>query len=147
MVMSHRKMLRVIDSDRVKAAIQKAERRTSGEICVSVSRLFWGNVEKAADRAFGRLGMTRTKDRNGVLFFVVPSRRRFVVLGDEGIHAKVGQDFWQRVANRVSEHFRHGDFTAGLLKGIEEVGEQLAAHFPYDSTADVDELKNDVDFE
>ena len=147
MVMSHRKMLRLIDSDRVKAAIQKAERRTSGEICVSVSRLFWGNVEKAADRAFSRLGMTRTKDRNGVLFFVVPSRRRFVVLGDEGIHAKVGQDFWQRVANRVSEHFRDGDFTTGLLKGIEEVGEQLAAHFPYDSTADIDELTDDVDFE
>ena len=147
MVMTHRKMLRLIASDRIKAAIQKAERRTSGEICVSVSRLFWGNIEKAADKAFGRLGMTQTKHRNGVLFFVVPSRRRFVVLGDEGIHTKVGQEFWQRIANRVSEHFRDGDFTTGLLKGIEEVGEQLAAHFPYDSTADVDELTDDVDFE
>jgi len=147
MVMSHRKMLRLIDRDRIKAAIQKAERRTSGEICVSVSRLFWGNVEKAADRAFGRLGMTQTKDRNGVLFFVVPSRRRFVVLGDEGIHAKVGQEFWRRVVDRVSERFREGDFTSGLVQGIEEVGEQLAAHFPYDSAADVDELTNDVDFE
>ena len=147
MVMTHRKMLRLIDSDRIKAAIQKAERRTSGEICVSVSRLFWGNIEKAADKAFGRLGMTQTKHRNGVLFFVVPSRRQFVVLGDEGLHTKVGQEFWQRIANRVSEHFRDGDFTTGLLKGIEEVGEQLAAHFPYDSTADVDELTDDVDFE
>ena len=147
MVMSHRKMLRLIDRDRIKAAIQKAERRTSGEICVSVSRLFWGNVEKAADRAFGRLGMTQTKDRNGVLFFVVPSRRRFVVLGDEGIHAKVGKEFWRRVADRVSERFREGDFTNGLVQGIEEVGEQLAAHFPYNSAADVDELTNDVDFE
>ena len=147
MVMSHRKMLRLIDRDRIKTAIQKAERRTSGEICVSVSRLFWGNIEKAADRAFGRLGMTQTKDRSGVLFFVVPSRRRFVVLGDEGIHTKVGQEFWRRVAYRVSERFREGDFTGGLVAGIEEVGEQLAAHFPYDSTADRDELTNDVDFE
>jgi uncharacterized membrane protein len=140
-------MLRLIDRGRIEAAIQKAERRTSGEICVSVSRLFWGNIEKAADRAFGRLGMTKTKDRNGVLFFVVPSRRRFVVLGDEGIHAKVGQEFWRRVADRVSERFHEGNFTSGLVEGIEEVGEQLAAHFPYDSTADVDELTNDVDFE
>jgi uncharacterized membrane protein len=147
MVMSHRKMLRLIDRERIKAAIERAERRTSGEICVSVSSLFWGSVEKAADRTFGRLGMTQTKLRNGVLFFVVPSRRRFVVLGDEGIHAKVGQDFWQRVAGRVSEHFRHGEFTTGLINGIEEVGEQLAAHFPYDSTADVDELTDEVDFE
>jgi uncharacterized membrane protein len=77
----------------------------------------------------------------------VPSRRRFVVLGDEGIHARVGQEFWRRVADRVSERFREGDFTSGLIEGIEEVGEQLAAHFPYDSAADVDELTNDVDFE
>ena len=147
MVMTHRRLLRLIDSDRIKAAIKKAERRTSGEICVSVSRLFWGSIEKAADKAFGRLGMRQTKDRNGVLFFVVPSRRRFLVLGDEGIHAKVGQQFWRRVADRVSERFREGDFTSGLIEGIEEVGEQLAAHFPYDSTADVDELTNDVDFE
>ncbi len=147
MVMTRRKLLRLIDSDRIKEAIQKAERRTSGEICVSVSRLFWGNVEKAADKAFSRLGMTRTKDRNGVLFFVVPSRRKFVVLGDQGIHAKVGQTFWRQVADRVSERFREGDFTGGLVKGIEEVGEQLAAHFPYDAASDVDELTNDVDFE
>jgi uncharacterized membrane protein len=47
----------------------------------------------------------------------------------------------------VSERFREGDFTGGLVKGIEEVGEQLAAHFPYDAASDVDELTNDVDFE
>jgi uncharacterized membrane protein len=147
MVMTHRKLLGLIDNDQIKAAIQKAERRTSGEICVSVSRLFWGNVEKAADKAFGRLGMTKTKDRNGVLFFVVPSRRKFVVLGDQGIHERVGQEFWRQVAARVSERFRVGDFTGGLVKGIEEVGEQLAAHFPYDAVSDVDELPDDVNFE
>jgi uncharacterized membrane protein len=51
------------------------------------------------------------------------------------------------VADRVSERFHEGDFTGGLVKGIEEVGEQLATHFPYESTSDVDELTNDVDFE
>ena len=147
MVMTYRRLLRIIDNDRIKAAIKKAERRTSGEICVSVSRLFWGSVEKAADKAFARLGMTQTKERNGVLFFVVPSRRQFVVLGDQGIHAKVGQEFWRQVADRVSERFREGDFTGGLVKGIEEVGEQLGTHFPYDTASDVDELTNDVDFE
>jgi uncharacterized membrane protein len=147
MVMTHRKLLRSIDSARIKEAIQKAERRTSGEICVSVSRLFWGNVEKSAEKAFVRLGMTRTKQRNGVLFFVVPSRRKFVVLGDRGIHEKVGREFWQNVVERVSERFRVGDFTGGLVQGIEEVGEQLAAHFPYDAASDSDELTNEVDFE
>ena len=29
---------------------------------------------------------------------------------------------------------------------IEEVGEQLATHFPFDAATDVDELPDDVDF-
>ena len=145
MVMTRRKLLRVIDQDKVKAAIEKAEHRTSGEICVSVAPLFWGSIEKAADKAFGRMGMARTRERTGVLFFIVPSRRRFVVLGDRGIHEKVGQEFWDRIATAVSEKFREGDFTGGLVKGIEEVGHQLSTHFPHAAT-DKNELADDVDF-
>ena len=146
MVMSHKKLIRIIDREKIKEAIQKAEHRTSGEIRVSVAPFFWGNVHKAAEKAFDRLGMTRTKDRNGILFFVVPGRRKFVVLGDRGIHERVGQEFWHRVVNVVTERFRTGDFTGGLIRGIEEVGEQLATHFPFDAATDVDELPDDVDF-
>jgi uncharacterized membrane protein len=98
------------------------------------------------ERAFVRLGMTATKDRNAVLFFIVPSRRRFVVLGDAGIHAKVGQEFWEKVAASMADDFRKGDFTRGLVRGIEEAGAQLAAHFPYDPATDRNELPDDVDF-
>jgi len=90
--------------------------------------------------------MTATRHRNGILFFIVPARRRFVVLGDEGIHAKVGQEFWERVAAAVSEHLRDGDFTLGLVHGIETVGEQLALHFPFDPAADANELSDEPDF-
>jgi uncharacterized membrane protein len=146
MVMTRKKLLQVIDREKIKKAIQAAEHRTSGEICVSVAPFFWGNIHKAADKAFVRMGVARTKHRNGVLFFVVPSRRRFVVLGDAGIHERVGQEFWHRVVAVVSERFRTGDFTGGLVRGIEEVGEQLAAHFPYDAATDENELPDDVDF-
>lgn len=139
-------MLRAVDSGRLEEAIREAERRTSGEIRVSVSRFFWGDVRGVAERAFERLGMTATRDRNGVLFFIVPSRRRFVVLGDEGIHAKVGQEFWERVAAAVSEHLHSGDFTLGLEQGIRTVGEQLARHFPFDRATDANELSDQVDF-
>jgi uncharacterized membrane protein len=144
--MTRGKLLQIIDRDKVRKAIEAAEKRTSGEICVSVAPLFWGSIEKAADKAFARLGMTRTKQRNAVLFFVVPARRRFVVLGDRGIHECVGQEFWNSVAAAVSEKFREGDFTAGLVHGIERVGEQLATHFPFDSRTDKNELADDVDF-
>jgi uncharacterized membrane protein len=146
MVMTRKKLVQIIDRDKIKEAIQKAEHRTSGEIRVSVAPFFWGNVHKAAEKAFARLGMMRTKDRNGVLLFVVPARRKFVVLGDTGIHECVGQDFWHRIVAVVTEKFRGGDFTGGLIRGIEEVGEQLSTHFPYDAATDVDELPDDVDF-
>ena len=145
MVMTRKKLLRVIDQERVKAAIERAEHQTSGEICVSVAPLFWGSVEKAADRAFVRMGMMHTKQRNGVLFFVVPSRRRFAVLGDQGIHDRVGQEFWDSVAAILSAKFREGDFTGGLVMGIEEVGNQLSKYFPF-MEGDKDELPDDVDF-
>ena len=128
--MTRKKLLQIIDRERIKSAIQAAEHRTSGEICVSVAPFFWGRIEKAADKAFVRMGVARTKHRNGVLFFVVPSRRKFVVLGDIGIHERVGQEFWHRVVAVVSEKFRAGDFTAGLVGGIEELRATLEAVKP-----------------
>jgi len=144
--MTRRQLMKAIDDTRVKNAIEEAEDQTSGEIMVSVAPFFWGSVEKAARLAFVRLGVTRTQARNGVLFFIVPSRKKFVVIGDQGIHEKVGQDFWNDVASHLSRHFRSGDFTEGLIHGIAEVGRQLAAHFPYNRSTDVNELSDDVDF-
>jgi len=144
--MHRRKFKRLVDASTIKKAIQAAEKETSGEIRVSVSTFFWGNVRRAAEKAFSRLGMAHTKDRNGILFFVVPSRRRFVVLGDEGIHAHVGQEFWNEVAEAVGKRFRDGDFTGGLVSGIEEAGRRLSEHFPYEGASDINELPDDVDF-
>jgi uncharacterized membrane protein len=143
--MTRKQLLRSIDAERVKNAIEQAENQTSGEIVVSVAPFFWGSVEKAARRSFVRLGVNRTRARNGVLFFIVPSRRLFVVLGDQGIHEKVGQEFWNGVASHLTEHFHAGDFTQGLVDGIAEVGRQLMTHFPFEAS-DANELSDDIDF-
>jgi len=145
-VHSRPELMRTIDVDRIKAAIAAAERAASGEIRVSVSRYFWGSVRRAAERAFVRMGMTRTKDRTGVLFFIVPARKKFIVLGDEGIYAKVGQEFWESLAALLAGRFRKGEFTEGLVEAIGEAGRQLAAHYPCDPRADINELADDVDF-
>jgi uncharacterized membrane protein len=145
-IMHRRRLLKRLDVARVRRAIEDAEKRTSSEIRVSVARIFWGRVRPVAERAFRRLGMKRTQHRNAVLFFIVPARKRFVVLGDEGIHAKVGQEFWDKTAAVLTEHFRKGEFTAGLIKGIETAAEVLAAHFPYDAASDKNELPDDIDF-
>ena len=143
---SRRKLLKAIDVERVKAAIAVAERSASGEVRVSVASFFWGSVRRVAEKVFVRLGMTATKDRNGILFFIVPARKKFAVLGDEGIHARVGQEFWDSLAGLLSGHFRKGEFTEGLVAAIGEAGRQLAAHFPCDPSTDVNELPDDIDF-
>ncbi len=143
--LTRRKLGKLIDQERVVKAIEEAESETSGEIRVSVAPFFWGSVEKAARRAFVRLGMTNTAEHNGVLVFLVPARRKFVVLGDEGIHQKVGQAFWEGVAGAMSEAFRERDFTGGLVKGIEEIGKRLKVHFPHREN-DVNELPDTIDF-
>lgn|GEM_PF-68237 len=140
-----RKNARLVDRELVRQAIIAAELGTSGEIRVSLAPFFWGNVRKAAERAFVRLGMTNTRDRNGILFFVVPSRRAFVVLGDAGIHARVGQQFWDDLARILATHFKHAEFTAGLVAAISLAGEQLANYFPYQPDADKNELPNEMD--
>ena len=145
--MSRRSLKECVDQAQVVAAIQAAERVTSGEIRVSVAAFFWGDVEKTAGKAFRRLGMEQTADRNGVLIFLVPSRKRFAILGDTGIHEKVGQAFWHDASACLSGHFRKGAFTEGLVATIGMVGERLATHFPFAGDQDRNELPDEVDFQ
>jgi uncharacterized membrane protein len=76
----------------------------------------------------------------------VPARRQFVLLGDAGIHAKVGQAFWDAAAEAISRRFREGDVTGALVDGIERIGAQLATHFPHQGERDVNELPDELDF-
>src|SRR5207244_10740462 len=49
MVMTRKKLIQLIDRERIKEAIERAEHRTSGEIGVSVAAFFCGNGGKAAE--------------------------------------------------------------------------------------------------
>jgi len=119
-----------IDHGRVVAAIRAAERRTSGEIRVLLSRRGVADPVAAARKHFTRLNMARTTHRNGVLILVAPRSRNFAVVGDSGVHEKCGDAFWRQLAVAMENHFRAGDFTGGLVHGIERAGALLAAHFP-----------------
>jgi uncharacterized membrane protein len=121
---------RFVDKDRVREAVDAAERTTSAPIHVTIAPYFWGSVRRTAERAFHKLRLDQTAQRNGVLFFVVPARREFAVIGDTGAHQAIGQTAWDAVAALVEEHFRAGDPTIGLVHGIEAVARELAEHFP-----------------
>jgi uncharacterized membrane protein len=146
MVMTRASLMRALDTDRIEQAIAAAEGLTSAEIRVSVAPFFWGSVYGNAERAFTRLGMAQTRERNGVLFFIVPARRRFAVLGDEGIHARLGPAFWNELRDTLASSFRTGAFTEGLVQAIGKAGERLAPPFPAHAGQNPDELPNAVDF-
>ncbi len=133
-----------IDHDRVVLAITAAERRTSGEIRVVVSRKKIDEPIAEAKRQFERLGMTATSLRNGVLILFAPSSRTFAVIGDTAVHQECGEEFWQKIADAMSQKFRNGEFTDGLIHGIERAGALLAAHFPR-AQDDKNELPNEVE--
>jgi uncharacterized membrane protein len=133
-----------IDHDRVTAAIQAAERLTSGEIRVLLARHQVADPVATARKHFERLGMTSTAERNGVLIFLAPRSRNFAVLGDTGVHAKCGDAFWRELAAAMTGLFKRDDFTGGLVHGIEKAGGLLAAHFPR-QPGDRNELADDVE--
>ena len=112
------------------AAIRHAEHGTSGEIRVFISRKPAPDAVAAAQRQFERLGMTKTRERNGVLFFLAPRSRTFAIVGDQAIHAHCGEGFWKKLASEMTEDFRQAQFTRGLVQGITRAGELLAEHFP-----------------
>ena len=128
-----------LDLDRVREAIEEAERHTSAEIVVSIAPFFLGRVWPAAQRAFARLGVARTRGRNGVLVFVVPSRRQVIVLADEGATARLDPSVWRDAAAQIATAFAGGDGTAGLVEGIDFLGRALSGPFPHVHT-DVNEL-------
>jgi len=131
------------NSDRIVAAIGAAEKKTSGEIRVHLTRHAPKDLEARALRRFHLLGMTKTAERNGVLIYIAPRARRFRILGDTAIHEKCGDEFWREVAAAMEAHFRKGALTEGVVAGVERVGEVLARHFPRRSK-DKNELPDDV---
>jgi uncharacterized membrane protein len=119
-----------ISHKRVLAAIRTAEVRTSGEIRVLIARHKAEDPVAAATGYFHRLGMEKSPHRNGVLIFLAPRSRRFAVIGDKAVHEKCGDAFWTGLAEAMGDRFRRGEFTEGLVHGIERAGELLGKHFP-----------------
>ena len=142
--MKAKEFLNQLQHDEIVAAVREAEQKTSGEIRVFISRKPMTDPVVAARAEFVRLGMARTRERNGVLILVAPRTRQFAVIGDAGIHAHCGEDFWQQIAAEMSVHFRNSKFTAGIVHGIRKAGELLSQHFPR-SPDDRNELSDAVE--
>lgn len=102
-------------------------------------------VRARAVRAFHENGLERTEEGTGVLVFASLFEREAVVLGDHGIHAKMGDD-WNQVVAALVSGLRAGDAARGFVDAVAICGARLAEHFPRDpgSRAARNELEDQI---
>ena len=130
---------------KILASIKEAEMNTSGEIRVHIETECSEDVLDRAAWLFEKLGMKKTAERNGVLFYLAINDRKFAILGDIGINAKVPANFWDNIKEILQKKFQKGNFVKGLTEGISLAGRQLQVHFPY-VKADINELSDEISF-
>lgn len=124
-------------------AIVEAEKNTSGEIRVHIEEHTEKSPLERAQEVFFELKMDETQDRNGVLFYICVSDKKFAIIGDKGINEAVESDFWDCTKDTVIANFKEGNFKKGLVEGILRAGERLKKYFPYQSD-DTNELSNEI---
>ena len=130
-------------SERIANTIQEAENRTSAEIKLVVIRHCWTDIKSKAAKIFKKYELGKTKQRNCVLVLLVTANREFLIYGDQGIHEKVGPDFWEDTSRLMMTRFKDGAFGDGICEAIKRVGEKLACHFAYQAD-DENEISNEV---
>lgn len=131
------------EEEQVIAAIQSAEKDTSGEIRVHIEKTTDKDPLERAKEVFYELKMNETKAQNGVLFYVATESHHFAILGDKGINDLVPGDFWDQEKALVLSHFSKREFAEGLSLGIKEAGQKLKEFFPYQSD-DTNELSDEI---
>ncbi|OGU34967.1 MAG: hypothetical protein A2068_04575 [Ignavibacteria bacterium GWB2_35_6b] len=135
---------------RISNKINEMEKITAGEIRVAIKeekQFLKRNktTRELAEEEFHKLKMDETRDKTGILLYLLLKERQFYILADAGINEKVKQETWDKIRDEMQNEFRDGQFTKGMLLGIEKVGKILGEHFPVKAD-DTNELSNKVVF-
>lgn len=140
------KLFRTEDLDAIAAAVRRAEARTTAEVRVHMERGVPAGREALgrAQEVFRRLRMHKTRHRNGVLVYLALEHRKLAIVGDAGIHARVGNAYWERIRDLMVRHLRAEAPRDAVVHAVDELGRALAEHFPRGPGDDPDELANEV---
>jgi uncharacterized membrane protein len=135
------------ERQRIIEAVRDAERRTSGEVRVFVeSRCPYMDAIDRATQIFFKLEMQKTADRNAVLIYVAIKDHQLAIFGDEGIHTRVGQAYWQNEIEQMITSFDRENYAEGIRQCVIDIGEALHTHFPFINETDKNELPDDIVF-
>lgn len=123
--------------------IRTAEDHSTGEIRVHIDTSTEQETMEVAYDVFQKLEMHQTKDRNAVLFHINFNQRYLSIVGDEGIHEKVCQSFWDKIHTETIQHFAQERFFQGLKEAILKTGFELKKYFPTEGE-NPNELPNEI---
>ena len=140
-LLEHRWRVRRIFPPQVLALIEQAikagEATHSGQVRFVVEGALDGTPlfrdQSARERAldiFSHLRIWDTAHNNGVLIYLLLADRKVEIVADRGIDAKVGAAGWEKICAAMEADFKAGNFSGGVIKGIEAVSRQLATYFP-----------------
>ncbi len=87
-------------------------------------------VGRRAQLEFYQSEIKATENKTGVLIFVSLLEHRAVVLADKAIAQKLPAETWNKIVELIIDETKKNDFTTGMCRAIEEVGEILAREFP-----------------
>ena len=128
-----KRVLSDADFEAISASIADAESQTSGMIKVHLERRVHGHHGDALDRAkdvFARLQMHQTVERHAVLIYLALEDRKLAVIGDRGIHDRVGDAYWASIRDHMVASLRAGAPREALVGAVDRVGRALREHFP-----------------
>jgi uncharacterized membrane protein len=121
----------------IELAIAQSEHHHAGEIRVVIESGLptYAILRRLAPRQrainlFGHFNIWDTEHNNGVLIYLLLADHDVEIVADRGIHRQVGDAGWQQICQHMEGMFRSGRFEAGVVYGIQAIGEQLATHFP-----------------
>ena len=126
-------------------AIQTAEDHSTGEIRIHIDSNTEGNNAEIAFEVFRRLCKDQTVEKNAVLFHVNFEQKYLTIIGDEGIHAKVNQTFWDQMHDQITTQFSKGNFQKKKKNAVLETGLELKKYFPIKGV-NPNELSNEITF-
>jgi putative membrane protein len=100
-------------------------------------------AHEAASREFLRRGMTRTREKTGVLIYLALAEHHAEILADTGVADRVDPGTWVGIIADLTAAIGNGRMIEGLEQAIRRTGTILAEHAP-PRLDDVDELPNKV---
>ena len=135
------------EQEKIVQASKDAELHTSGEVRVYIeSRCNYIDPLRRAKEIFGNLKMHQKAAHNAALVYVAMKDRQLAIFGDEGIHQKVGSEFWNDEVQKMLSHFNKQDYASGIAGVVTAIGQALEIHFPYDGLTDKNELPDEIVF-